>query len=419
MGLYRYFAALTCLFVSLKASAQAEKFFAEMEALTSRYSIAELIPKLPKDMQRNVVVMLESRSIQPAGKVRGPNMDCSHPRFILFSDDGTKVIAFNSDPSKEGFEALEMRFFDMTSARFFFKEAISPKDLRARQDYLETTFAKEPAKLLVALRNLQDRANREGPNPPVCMACHDRKNPRKDDRDPLDRFDSYPTWRGALGEKRDVISTRFDATVANSDRLSLCYSEFKKTWITSKNPRFQNLWAIAPMLDGSVDGKPLNTNNTKYTTTVFPLVFMRARRLIDSLATGPQIKLEFFQTLHCDGDTFSPDRGSKNFRDVLKKHSLEIENFFSIDENPKVAPNDGNGLSGFFYYLMVEDPRFKPYFDLRRQRETLEPDDETEIARPFTAPTYTAKFNANAANLCKMKSPPPIPTKTKTALGTN
>ena len=396
-------------FFSPQTLAGGDKFFAEMETLAAKHSIAEIIQKLPADMRKNVVVMLESASLQPGGKVSKPNLDCTRPRFILFSEDGTRVVTFNSDPSQEGFETLEIRFFDSKTSEFFFKEVVSKKDLQRRQAHLQKTMAKDPTRLALEIQRLKQRTNRVGVNPPVCMACHDRNNPNKQKPDPSDRFEQYSRWPGALGEHDDTIRYYFDPTV----EAGICLKQIREKWERKDNDRFLQLSAVDEILSPKFEERRLNTNNAKFTFTIYPLVYQRARRLIEARPDGAELKFKLLKVWMCDKKTLldpaSSDAKNLHMPELLKvlgEHGVTPEQLFPFaraSDHPGI--NDGFTTESLIFHFFSNDRRYQPYFSMSAGKKLYS---ERTIARSTMIPSYSFKFNKNR-NLCSLKSAPPLP----------
>ena len=124
-------------------------------------SVEGLIAALPEDLRAHYTLVFSSRSLQEAS--------FAAPRVILFGGDARLIVSFNGDASQRGYSQLETLEFDPTQSRFILREI----SFHGGEGVIGATFS--------------------SPNPPRCVACHDR--PVR----PI--WDEPPTWPGVYGER--------------------------------------------------------------------------------------------------------------------------------------------------------------------------------------------------------------------------
>ena len=161
-----------------------EDYFSMVKGLAAKAgSIDRFLESLPDHLKNQHALMFDSKSVQEASYLR--------PRVLIFSPAAMIVMSFNGEPSQKGYEVLETIRFTRTEGRprFILEEIVFAEDLGRRESYLRSVNEAAQLKALI------DRANRQGPNPPLCLGCH-RQDPRPN-------WESYPFWPGAYGQFDD------------------------------------------------------------------------------------------------------------------------------------------------------------------------------------------------------------------------
>jgi hypothetical protein len=219
-------------------------------------SIEELIPLLPEEMRRNVLLMYKSRSGQGASD--------TFPRVILHSNDARFTLAFTGDPNAPGGQTLEFFEFNDATNAFEFRELdFDPQGRRPPID--------------------------SGINPPRCYACHARgggPNPFK----LRPNWDGYHVWRGAYGSNDDNFEDRMGHNASTrpvaDEKEGL--RKFRET--AQGHGRFASLLGLEDNFpvdglqrpDGSM--RPLKRPNLKYTEAASKL---NARRVAAAMRASP------------------------------------------------------------------------------------------------------------------------------------
>lgn len=180
--------------------------FDELIKKNNPQTVAQVVSLLPAELKKNIIVMFKSRSLQEAS--------FKNPRILLFNEDGSLILTFNGHPSQAGYEALEILSFNFDTLKFELEERIFNQDLNARLKY--DKFA-------------NDRTNRQGVNPPTCLACH-RTEPRPN-------WGVYPLWPGALSQSEGGITRILPNNAENQEWVAL--KEFLKN--IKNNPRYEKL----------------------------------------------------------------------------------------------------------------------------------------------------------------------------------
>lgn len=161
---------LLSLVVSTIASASV-RFEEVTSAIAKSQSMEQLLPLLPKELRSNFTFIYKSRGPHGGlGDSTKSAVDKLHPRVVLFSNDGKMTLAFTGNPTKPGYDSLEMiRYID--------------KDARFEMSHYA----------------LNDPTNKENgvANPASCLRCHGQ--------DPRPISDSYPLWPGFYGSVRDTF----------------------------------------------------------------------------------------------------------------------------------------------------------------------------------------------------------------------
>lgn len=127
-------------------------------------NIPSVLEKLPESFLSNQVFMYRSASLQEASWQK--------PRVILFNDDASFILTFNSDSS-----TFETVTFDTKADRFLFREI---------------SFA-------------EGRVNFGETNPQKCLDCHQVGKKNEDAVDPRPIWEPYPVWPGAYGAQQSNI----------------------------------------------------------------------------------------------------------------------------------------------------------------------------------------------------------------------
>lgn len=319
-------------------------------------SIGQLLPVLPLELRKNILVIFESHSLQEAS--------CENPRIILFSNNGLLSLAFNGSPTQEGFESLEIQEFDLQSRSFLYQEKVFAEDLSLRKQ-VDSLRAKATA--------TDRKLFRQGLNPSRCLSCHHA--------DPRPNWEAYEHWPQTLGEgavnhlKFIGPYGSFIGQKRNPQVAEACQKDFRSNF--KKNSRYQNLEIEKLFLDP-------NKMNTLYTQLIFNLNFSRINRLIQSQPQRDLIKKIFLarmwdckveQALNLNfvpyalptGDTMIADLLAADLNLIMKPFKFNLKQLYtSFDYGPtSQMTTPRSGTKELSRQLVEDESTLLPYFDLK------------------------------------------------------
>jgi cytochrome c553 len=142
----------------------------ELIELSSRpgADLESVLAALPPELASSFTLFREGHGLQQSSP--------SHPRAVVFSNDGRFILGFNGDEAHRGYDDLEAIGFDPARRAFEFRVISFPSK-----------------------RNGLRAVQVSGSNPSVCLQCHSR--------DPKPNFENYPFWKGAYGQEDDRESS--------------------------------------------------------------------------------------------------------------------------------------------------------------------------------------------------------------------
>lgn len=126
-------------------------------------TIDDVLSRLPDDYKSRYALVYNTFSLQGATP--------ENPRVISFGTDASFILAFNNDPTLEGYDNIETISFDHPKARFIFREIHFPGSSQ------KPVVSEE--------------------NPALCLTCH-RGDPRPN-------WDGYFLWPGTFGAEDDGL----------------------------------------------------------------------------------------------------------------------------------------------------------------------------------------------------------------------
>jgi hypothetical protein len=233
-------------------------------------AIADLVPLLPEEMQRNVIVVFKSLSLQEAS--------CQNPRVLLFTDDAKLTLTSNGSPNQRGFEKIEIQEFNDQMRAFRYFERGFSNDNDARDTYLSSRSG--DLKFLSELKQFRKTQIQNEANPRACLSCH-RSDPRPN-------WDAYSQWPNTLGDDFGNQTDRFNGPFGsftglprNAAAMTSCENLFRDTY--KLNARYKHL-----KIDQIYNAKSF-TNNF-YTQILFDLNFQRIDRILSQHKEGENIR---------------------------------------------------------------------------------------------------------------------------------
>ena len=364
----------------------------------SKQRIADMIPLLPAEMRRNVLVFFRSDSLQ--------NATCKNPRLVLFNEDASFAVSFNGESSQTGFEAMETMEFDYSEARFILREESFEKD---RADRIKFLIAQKmsikdnklisPTEKVSLLKEKDDEISvvrhglgRKGENPSVCLTCHKS--------DPTGNMTEYPKWKDTLGENDDMVFSNEDFRgdsrgdrKRDSKAHQDCIQEFLKSY--KQNDRYKHIDVPGVIAPKTQEGR--STNNAKYTFLLYLLNFKRTVRMLNDHPEGPRIKaLLLYDSEKCTPspkdllsiNTNGFDKESalshpQKYKDYLKSLDFDVMQIF-----PVLFPDPKQGLrspspeeTSFRNALVNSDEEINKFYN-RQKRALISGEDR-----------LTSKFN--------------------------
>lgn len=277
-------------------AAEATKFdFENLSALIKKAdirSVEQLLPRLPKEFQKNYVLMKDSVSNQGATP--------ENPRVIVFSNDAKLILAFTGDSEKaKDYSNLEIIQFREKTNSFEFRKVEFDKDKVA---------------------NISEK------NPERCLKCHQK--------DPRPNWENYRFWPGAYGEKDDSLSPTEEKQLTSFFVDAL------------KHPRYQHLTNLKESFQMELDytnvKRTKGHHNIEFGRRVAQLNFRRIARLIRDLPNYEKIKYAVIGMLRC-ARWYSGDSVLKFFpeRDDIKKI---FEKYKSTSDQSPYGYNQGEFL---------------------------------------------------------------------------
>lgn len=335
-------------------------------------SIDHLLRELPDTLKGRYLLSFDSLSLQKS--------TFQAPRAMLISPGANFVMTFNGDPALPGFEAIEtMRFTRQKGLpRFIFEELSFEEDVTKRRDFL---IKKGQAG---AARELMVRADREGPNPPLCLSCH-RSNPRPN-------WESYPFWPTFYGQFDDrpfALSgdsyahphsgEPVDAALLNRVPAMELKKFINRDLSSTRYGHLQNLrQTFAPAMSSQPEGRTAGEDLSRFTHDISILNF---ERIAGELASKQNIEVAarvLLSLWNCPVPGLE-DSASRNGSSVGIKNLIpylrgsisteELENF-SMNLYPVSWANTGVPLTAdrqFSYFIIQRYPRLKGLFVIRRQ----------------------------------------------------